>query len=90
MFIDANVVYLIKHGKGSEVGSAAAAADGEVQENVVAETFYVVGKGIHVVVRASACSGLGCWDVVEEFIVQVQAYGLGRPVHSPDVELRRP
>ena len=83
--VDADVVDLISHGEaGVEDGAAIVATEGEVEEDVLG---MVEGRDV---ATDGAVDGLGLWDLVEEFVVEVDTDGGLVPVHAPDVEARGP
>lgn len=81
---------MVAEGEPGGVGLAAVGADGEVEQDVVLEARDGVREGILRVALIAAVEGLREIDLVEQFIVEIEADVVLVPVHAPDVELVGP
>ena len=90
LLVYAYIIYIVSEGELRDVRIAAVGADGEVQQQVVAEAWDGVGKGIFGIAGIALVEGLREVDLVEKIIVEVETDILPSPVHTPDVELVGP
>ena len=79
--IHSHIINLVTHGHGREVYLATGAAHGKVQEQVHGGVEGVVAMAV------LAVDGLAEVYLVEQFVVQIDAYVVLVPIHARGVEL---
>ena len=83
--VDADVVNLVTDGEDGRVVGCDAGVECEVDEQIEGAVERVDTR-----TAAFAVDGLRKGNLVEEFVVQIEADELVVPVHAPDMEARRP
>ena len=79
--IHPHIINLVAHGHGGEVYLATGASHGKVQEQVHGGVEGVVAMAV------LAVDGLAEVYLVEQFVVQIDAYVVLVPIHAPYMEL---